>query len=132
MDRTIIWRGGKMPTAYGEVVTHQTALKNLRRWRVIQLASVLPLMLCVVWIFYFREATGLGVMAFFLILVVGVMFPEVKGDIAQIHVVLKEEHQVLHQEIQQLFTDELRKFLREPAVQEMMKGNSVSSEHPIS
>ena len=91
-----------MPTAYGEVVTHQTALKNLRRWRVIQLASVLPLMLCVVWIFYFREATGLGVMAFFLILVVGVMFPEVKGDISQIHVVLKEEHQVLHQEIQQL------------------------------
>jgi hypothetical protein len=121
-----------MSTAYGEEVTHQTALKNLKRWRVIQLASVLPLLLCVVWIFYYREASGLGVMAFFLILVVGVMFPEVKGDIAHIHVVLKEEHQVLHQEIQQLFTEELRKFLSEPVIQELLKGNSVSPGNPKS
>jgi hypothetical protein len=121
-----------MPTAFGEVVTHQTALKNLKRWRIIQLASVLPLMLCVVWIFYYQEATAFGIMAFFLILVVGVMFPEVKGDIAHIHVVLREEHQVLHQEIQQLFTEELRKFLRDPSVQEMLRGNTVSPEPPVS
>jgi len=121
-----------MPTAYGEEVTHQTALKNLKRWRVIQLASVLPLMLCVVWIFYYREASGLGVMAFFLILVVGVMFPEVKGDIAHIHVILKEEHQVLHREIQQLFTEELHKFLSEPVIQELLKGNPVSPGNPKS
>jgi hypothetical protein len=121
-----------MPTAYAEEVTHQNALKNLKRWRVIQLASVLPLILCVVWIFYYREASGLGVMAFFLILVVGVMFPEVKGDIAHIHLVLKEEHQILHQEIQQLFTEELRKFLSEPVIQELLKGNPVSSGDPTS
>jgi hypothetical protein len=121
-----------MPTAFNEVVTHQTALKNLKRWRFIQLASVLPLMLSVVWMFYSREASGLGILAFFLILVVGVMFPEVKGDIAQIHVILKEERQLLHQEIQQLFTEELRKFFGEPVVQELMKRSPVSSERSVS
>lgn len=121
-----------MSAAYSEMVTNETALRNLKRWRIIQLASILPLILCVVWMFYFRGAPEIGIVVFFLILVVGVLYPEMKGDIAQIHVILREEHQELRKEIQEVLREELHKLLSEPAIQNLMKDNPISSEEPMS
>jgi hypothetical protein len=106
----------------------QTALKGLRRWRLIQVASIFPMLLCVAFMFYFREASELGIMAFFLILIVGVMFPEVKGDIAQIHVILREEHAEHRFELQQLLREELQNLLKAPDLQEGAEENPASPE----
>jgi hypothetical protein len=110
----------------------ETALKGLRRWRLIQLASIFPMLLCVAFMFYFREASELGIMAFFLILIVGVMFPEVKGDIAQIHVILREEHAEHRFELQQLLREELRNLLKTSDLQEGAEENPPSPEKPSS
>jgi hypothetical protein len=119
-----------MPAAYREIVRNEFTLRNLRRWRLIQVASILPLILCLVWMFYFRGSPEIGVMIFFLILVVGVLYPEVKGDIAQLHVILREEHIELRKEIQDLLKEELRKLLNDPEIQNMIKEDSSSSGEP--
>jgi len=106
----------------------EVALKGLRRWRLIQLASIFPMLLCVVFMFYFREASELGVMAFFLVLIVGVMFPEVKGDIAQIHVILREEHAEHRFELRQLLREELQFLLKSSGDQEGAEETPVSPE----
>jgi hypothetical protein len=106
----------------------EAALKGLRRWRMIQLASIFPMLLCVVFMFYFREASELGIMAFFLVLIVGVMFPEVKGDIAQIHVLLREEHAEHRFELRQLLREELQFLLKASGDQEGAEENPVSQE----
>ena len=92
---------------------------------MIQFASILPLLLCVAFMFYFHEATELGILVFFLILIVGVMFPEVKGDIAQIHVTLREEHAEQRFELQQLLREELQNLPRAPGLQEGVDENTV-------
>ena len=95
---------------------------------MIQLASIFPLLLCVAFMFYFREASELGIMAFFLILIVGVMFPEVKGDIAQIHVILREENAEHRFELQQLLREELQHLLKAAGSHERVEENPVSLE----
>jgi len=40
---------------------------------------------------YFKEASPLGIMAFFLILIVGILLPQVRGDLALSHIVLSRE-----------------------------------------
>jgi len=95
---------------------------------LIQFASILPMLLCVAFMFYFRESSELGIMAFFLILVVGFLFPEVKGDIAQIHVVLREEHAEHRFELQQLLREELQILLKALGIQEGVEKNPVPPE----
>ena len=90
----------------------RTLMKNFRIWRTIQLASLLPLTLCIAWMFYSQEASGFGIVAFFLILVIGVMFPEMKADIATTNIVIREELAALRQEFQELKA-EVRKSLKE-------------------
>ena len=85
---------------------------------MIQFASILPMLLSIAFMLYFREASEFGIMAFFLILIVGFMFPEVKGDISQIHVILREEHAEHRFELQQLLREELQNLLKAPAIQE--------------
>jgi hypothetical protein len=66
-------------------------VKSFKRWRTIQLASLLPLVLSGVFMFYFKEASPLGIMAFFLVLVVGILLPQVRGDLVLSHIVLAKE-----------------------------------------
>ena len=40
---------------------------------------------------YFREAAEFHVVAFFLVLIVGVLMPQISGDMIQSHLLLKEE-----------------------------------------
>jgi len=101
--------------AYIEKMTSEAALKDLKKWRVIQFASILPLILCMVWMFYFREATEFGIMGFFLTLVVGVMFPEVKADLAATNFLFRQELATHREEIQKLLTEQLQDSLKDPA-----------------
>jgi hypothetical protein len=104
----------------------QRAEESIRKWRVIQLGASLPLMLCVMLMLYFREVSVYGIVAFFLILVIGVLFPEMKSDVAQIRVIIAEENSMLRLKLQQLSREELQRLLQETATQDLMK-NSLSS-----
>ena len=110
-----------MSSANGNTMAHQTALKGLKRWRIIQLASILPMVLCMAWMFYSREATEFGIVAFFLILVIGVMLPEAKADIAATNVMFREELMAHREEMQQLLKEELHKSLKEFATQQQLQ-----------
>ena len=65
-------------------------LKTLRRWRIIQVAALLPLILTGVFMIYFKEASALGIVAFFLILIVGVLLPQIRADLTLSHMALTE------------------------------------------
>jgi len=81
-------------------------LKALRRWKLVQIAAVLPLAITVVLMIYFREAAEFHVVAFFLVLIVGVLMPQISGDMIQSHIVLKaelsKEVRFLQEEVQNL------------------------------
>jgi hypothetical protein len=62
--------------------------KTLRRWRVIQVAALLPLILTGVFMIYFKEASALGIVAFFLILIVGILLPQIRADLTLSHIAL--------------------------------------------
>ena len=106
----------------------QAAEESIRKWRVIQLGSSLPLMLCVMFMLYSRDVSVFGIVAFFLILVIGVMFPEMKSDVAQIRVIITEENSMLRLELQQLPKEQLLRFLKENATQGLMKKSPDSRE----
>jgi hypothetical protein len=74
-----------------QLFERQFDLKTFKRWRTIQLASLLPLVLCGVFMFYFKEASPLGIMAFFLVLIVGILLPQVRGDLILSHIVLGKD-----------------------------------------
>ena len=65
--------------------------KTFKRLRIIQVASLLPLILCGVLMIYFKEASPLGIVAFFLILIVGIFLPQIRGDSILSHIILKKE-----------------------------------------
>jgi len=81
-------------------------LKALKRWKLVQIVAVLPLALTVVLMIYFREAAEFHIVAFFLVLIVGVLMPQISGDMIQSHVVLKgelsKEVRFLQKEVQNL------------------------------
>ena len=65
--------------------------RMFKRWRQIQIASLLPLILTGVFMLYFREAPQLGITAFFLILIVGVLLPQIRGDLTLSHIIITKE-----------------------------------------
>jgi uncharacterized membrane protein (DUF106 family) len=73
-----------------------------RRWRIIQLAALLPILLSVAFMFYFKEASGVGIVMIFLVLIVGVLLPEVKADIAQSNLIIRQELKELQKEMQHI------------------------------
>ena len=115
-----------MSARHSQVMTLETALKSSERWKTIQLASILPLFLCTVWIFYFQIASESGIMTFFLILTVGVLIPEVKGDLTETHIMLREELAEQRMELRQLLREELQPLLKDPAIRDLLKDNTVS------
>ena len=73
-----------------------------KRWRIVQLAALLPILLSVAFMFYFKEASGVGIVMIFLVLIVGVLLPEVKADIAQSNLIIREELRELQREMQNI------------------------------
>ena len=120
--------GSSMSAQRSQVIKLETALRSFERWKSIQRASILPLLLCTVWIFYFQVASESGIMTFFLILTVGVLIPEVKGDLTETHIILREELAEQREELRELLRGELRHFLKDPAVRGLLNENIVLPE----
>ena len=82
------------------------SLKALNRWKMVQIVAILPLTLTVVLMIYFREAAEFHIVAFFLVLIIGVLMPQISGDLILSHIVLREELgkqvRVLQGEVQNL------------------------------
>ncbi len=66
-------------------------LKTLRLLRVIQITAILPLALLATLMLYFDQVSTFGMVIFFLILVVGVIIPQMRGDLILSHFVLTKE-----------------------------------------
>jgi hypothetical protein len=115
-----VFVGEKCLIAYIQKMTSETSLKNLKRWRMIQFASILPLVLCMAWMFYFREASEFGIVGFFLVLIIGVMFPEVKADLAATNFLFRQELAMHREDIQKLLTEQLQSFLKDPAMKQKL------------
>jgi len=77
---------GKQPAE----VTERTLLK----WKLIQLAAILPLLLSVIFLLRFHGSI-LGAIVFFLLLIVGVILPQVYQDLIRSHLLLKQEVEAL-------------------------------------
>jgi hypothetical protein len=72
--------------------------KTLQRWRMIQIISLLPLIVSVVLMFYF-QGSMLGTVMFFLVLIVGVVLPQICRNVIESHLLLMEEIEKLREEI---------------------------------
>lgn len=66
-------------------------LRSLKIWRLIQISALLPLILIGSFMIYFDQASPFGIVAFLLALVVGVIIPQMRGDMILSHFVLSRE-----------------------------------------
>ena len=67
-------------------------LRTLRLLRVIQIAAILPLVLTGSLMIHFDDQLPtFGIVGFFLILIVGVIIPQMRGDMILSHFVLSKE-----------------------------------------
>jgi len=73
-----------------QLARREFSSKTLKRWRVIQVAALFPLILTGVFMIYFKEASALGIVAFFLILIVGILLPQIRADLTLSHIALAE------------------------------------------
>jgi hypothetical protein len=64
--------------------------RSIQRWRMIQVISLLPLIVSIVLMFYFKGSM-LGTVVFFLVLIVGIMLPQISRNIIESHLILKKE-----------------------------------------
>ena len=72
--------------------------KTLQRWRMIQIVSLLPLSVSVFLMLYFKGSM-LGTIVFFLVLIVGVVLPQICRNVIESHLILLEEIEALRKEI---------------------------------
>lgn len=72
--------------------------KTLQRWRMIQIISLLPLIVSVVLMFYF-QGSAVGTVVFFLVLIVGVVLPQICRNVIESHLILMEEIESLRKAI---------------------------------
>jgi hypothetical protein len=63
---------------------------------------------------------------FFLTLVIGVMFPEVKANLAATNFLIRQELATHREEIQKLLTEQLQNSLKDPALHDLIKQGSIS------
>ena len=72
--------------------------KNLQKWKMIQVVSLLPLLLSIVLMFLFKGST-VGTVMFFLILIVGIVLPQVCRNVVESHLILLEEIRELRRQV---------------------------------
>lgn len=71
--------------------------KNLQRWKMIQIVSLLPLLVSIALMFFFKGSM-VGIVVFFLILIVGVILPQISRNVIESHLILLEEIRELRRE----------------------------------
>lgn len=71
--------------------------EGLQRWRMIQTVSLLPLIVSVVLMLYFKGSM-MGTIVFFLILIVGVVVPQISRNLIMSHLILREEIEKLRKD----------------------------------
>ena len=74
----------------GGIFTGEISEKTVQKWRVVQIAAILPLILSVVLMLRFKGSI-LGTVVFFLILIVGILLPQIYRDLILSHIILKEQ-----------------------------------------
>lgn len=72
--------------------------KTLQRWKMIQIVSLLPLLVSIVLMFYFKGSM-VGTIVFFMVLIVGVVLPQICRNVIESHLILLEEIESLRKEI---------------------------------
>jgi hypothetical protein len=72
--------------------------KNLQKWKMIQVVSLLPLLVSIVLMFMFKGST-VGTVMFFLILIVGIVLPQVCRNVVESHVILLEQIRGLQRQL---------------------------------
>jgi len=74
----------------GGIFSREITEKTVQKWRMVQFVAILPLLLSVVLLFRFKGSV-LGTIVFFLILIVGILLPQIYRDLIQSHLILREE-----------------------------------------
>jgi len=74
----------------GGIFSRDITEKTIQKWRMVQIAAILPLLLSVVLMLRFKGSI-LGTIVFFLILIVGILLPQIYRDLVQSHLILREE-----------------------------------------
>ena len=72
------------------IFSREITEKTVQKWRMVQFAAILPLALSVVLLLRFKGSI-LGTIVFFLILIVGILLPQIYRDLIQSHLILREE-----------------------------------------
>jgi hypothetical protein len=72
------------------IFSREITEKTVQKWRMVQFAAILPLALSVVLMLRFKGSI-LGTIVFFLILIVGILLPQIYRDLIQSHLILREE-----------------------------------------
>ena len=72
--------------------------KTLQRWKMIQIVSLLPLLVSIVLMFYFHGSM-VGTIVFFMVLIVGVVLPQICRNVIESHLILLDEIESLRKEI---------------------------------
>ena len=74
----------------GGIFAKDITEKTVQKWRMVQIAAILPLILSVFLMFRFKGSI-LGTIVFFLILIVGILLPQIYRDLIQSHLILRQE-----------------------------------------
>jgi hypothetical protein len=84
--------------------------REFRRWRMLQIAALLPLIVIAAFMLYFKTAPALGVIAFFMVLIIGVLLPQLKADSVLSYLILKEE---IKEELREMVREQTREALQQ-------------------
>jgi len=74
----------------GGIFSREITEKTIQKWRMVQFVAILPLLVSVVLMIRFKGSI-LGTIVFFLILIVGILLPQIYRDLITSHLILREE-----------------------------------------
>lgn len=74
----------------GGIFAREITERTIQKWRMVQVVAILPLLLSVFLLFRFKGSV-MGIIVFFLILIVGVLLPQIYRDLIQSHLILRAE-----------------------------------------
>jgi len=77
-----------------KILAGKISEKTLKTWKAIQMAAILPLLLSIVFLWLFKGSL-MGTIVFFLILIVGIILPQIYRDFIQSQLALKVEIETL-------------------------------------
>lgn len=106
-------------------VSSPASLDDFRVWRTLQLLSLLPLTLCVVFMFLSQKPSGLSALLFFMLVAAGIVIPEMKSDMALNRFIIMKEQSGISVELRQLLMGDLQHLLKDPAIRALLKDRLV-------